>query len=289
MTQRIVTELKAVGSEYLKDLFAGDQALDPADIATAETPGWFTNQDPIWTVNSDPSLLIGGIASLFIQTLHPLVMAGVADHSDYETDTLGRLHRTGRFIAATTFAKEEIAQQSVDIVNKIHLKINGQAPDGRTYSATTSDLLNWVHVTETYCFISAYQKFGPKKISDTDADLYVQQMGMISSKLGVQDPAQSMPEITAQLNQFESECEYKEQAKETIKFLINPQVVPKPLKPAYALVVVSALSLLPLWARKLMLVPLPPLITPIGVYPAAKILSSALRWFQVHPSKQIVD
>ena len=37
-------------------------------------------------------------SALLLQTLHPLAMAGVADHSGYRDDPLGRLRRTAQFV-----------------------------------------------------------------------------------------------------------------------------------------------------------------------------------------------
>ncbi|MEI7479094.1 MAG: oxygenase MpaB family protein, partial [Actinomycetes bacterium] len=57
------------------------------------------------TLHSDlPAMLIGGVASLFLQSLHPLAMAGVADHSDYRQDPLGRLQRTANYVGTVTYA-----------------------------------------------------------------------------------------------------------------------------------------------------------------------------------------
>ncbi len=48
-------------------------------------------------------MFIGGLSALLLQSLHPLAMAGVAAHSGYRGDPWGRLARTSRFVAVTTF------------------------------------------------------------------------------------------------------------------------------------------------------------------------------------------
>src|SRR5215213_5295543 len=60
--------------------------------------GLFGPDSVTWRVHGTPAMIIGGMRALFLQTLHPLAMAGVADHSDYRHDPLGRLHRTGDFV-----------------------------------------------------------------------------------------------------------------------------------------------------------------------------------------------
>ena len=49
------------------------------------------------------SMMVGGIAALLTQMLHSQALAGVWDHSDVHADMLGRLRRTARFIAVTTY------------------------------------------------------------------------------------------------------------------------------------------------------------------------------------------
>ena len=63
------------------------------DLTAATTdaaPGWFGPDSMTWRVHADRSMLIGGSARAFLQVLHPLAMAGVADHSSYREDPLGR-------------------------------------------------------------------------------------------------------------------------------------------------------------------------------------------------------
>jgi uncharacterized protein (DUF2236 family) len=42
-----------------------------------------------WRVNREGVLLVGGGATLILQVAHPLVAAGVADHSKYREDPWG--------------------------------------------------------------------------------------------------------------------------------------------------------------------------------------------------------
>ncbi|MDQ2636278.1 MAG: DUF2236 domain-containing protein, partial [Actinomycetota bacterium] len=70
-----------------------------------ETPGprWFGEDRPIRRVHGDASMFVGGLRALLLQSLHPLAMAGVAEHSDFRNDPWGRLARTSTFLAVTTF------------------------------------------------------------------------------------------------------------------------------------------------------------------------------------------
>ena len=77
-----------------------------------------------------PSMLIGGMTALFLQSLHPLAMAGVAEHSNYREDPLGRLRRTAAFVGATTFGTVEEASEAIERVRRVHRRVRGPLPTG---------------------------------------------------------------------------------------------------------------------------------------------------------------
>ena len=99
-------------------------------------PGWFGPQSVTWRVHSQLGpMLVGGMSALLLQSLHPLVVQGVADHSNYREDPFGRLQRTADFIAATTYGSSELASASVRRVRAIHARVEGSTPAGTAYRA----------------------------------------------------------------------------------------------------------------------------------------------------------
>ena len=77
-------------------------------------------------------MFVGGLRALLLQSLHPLAMIAVAQHSDYREDPWGRLQRTSTFLAATTYGTIEDAQRAVDRVRRVHEHVTGITPDGRS-------------------------------------------------------------------------------------------------------------------------------------------------------------
>jgi uncharacterized protein (DUF2236 family) len=142
------------------------------DFATTDDPGLFGPDSVAWRVHADRSMLVGGVRALFLQVLHPLAMAGVAQRSAYREDPLGRLSRTGRFIAATTYGSTAEAEASIAVVRTVHEHVRGTTSDGRPYAATDPALLAWVHNVEVESFLEAYRRYGPG-LDDADADHYV--------------------------------------------------------------------------------------------------------------------
>ncbi len=76
----------------IRDTMTNDEA--PARDPWApddDDPGLFGPDSVTWRIHQDSSMLVGGLRALFLQTMHPLAMAGVADHSNYREDAMGRL------------------------------------------------------------------------------------------------------------------------------------------------------------------------------------------------------
>src|SRR3954468_22246209 len=83
----------------------------------ASDQGLFPARSVIRRVHGDvTSMMVGGIAALLTQMLHPKALGGVWDHSDVEKDLLGRLRRTARFIATTTYAHRDTAIAAIEKV-----------------------------------------------------------------------------------------------------------------------------------------------------------------------------
>src|SRR5260370_32062273 len=100
-------------------------------------------------------MMVGGIAGLLLQMLHPGVLAGVWDHSNFRADMHGRLRRTARFIALTTYGGQAEAEAAIARVRSLHDRVGGTLPNGTPYAANDPELLAWVHVTEATSFLHA--------------------------------------------------------------------------------------------------------------------------------------
>ena len=132
-------------------------------------------------------MMVGGIAALLTQMLHPKALAGVWDHSDVHSDMLGRLRRTARFIATTTYAQRDCALQAVAKVKAIHEQVRGTLGDGTTYRATDPWLLAWVHVAGAVNFLDSWRRYAEPAMTSGDQDRYFAQSGDIARLLGA-DP-----------------------------------------------------------------------------------------------------
>jgi uncharacterized protein (DUF2236 family) len=243
-----------------------------------EADRWFAADRPIRQVHSDCAMFVGGMAALLLQSLHPLAMAAVADHSGYRSDPWGRLQRTSHFIAATTFGRKEDAMAAITQVRAIHEHVAGTAPDGRPYAASDPRLLTWVHVAEVHAFLRAYEEYGERPLGQVARDGYVADMALIATELGVPDPPRTEAEVLATIGRYRSELAGTPQAWEAARFLLREPPLPPVLRPVYAGLAAGAVALLPRWARRELRIPSLPLADVTVARPAGHLVVSAIRW-----------
>lgn len=245
-----------------------------------DTPGprWFADDRPIRRVHADASMFVGGLRALLLQSLHPLAMAGVAQHSDYRGDPWGRLQRTSTFLAVTTFGTATDAQRAVDKVRGIHRRVRGQAPDGRDYRADDPHLLEWVHIAEVDSFLQAYQLYGAAPLDQAGRDDYVADTARVAAALGVLDPPRTEAELRSRLAGYRSELSSTEAAREAARFLLITPPLSLLARAPYGVLAASAVSMLPPWARLPLRLPYLPPLEATAIRLSGRVLVSGIRW-----------
>jgi uncharacterized protein (DUF2236 family) len=230
-----------------------------------------------------PSMLIGGLSALLFQMLHPLAMAGVAQHSRYRTDPLGRLERTARFLGTTTFGTRDEARAAIERVRHVHARVSGTASDGRRYSAADPDLLTWVHAAEVSSFLAATRTYAPSRPTPDDEDEYLRRMAGVARDLGAVDVPRSVTELDAYFDEVRPRLEFTPEARVARNFVLRgvgrwPHEIA-----TYGLLVSAAQGVLPPWARRQLRLPALPAGDRLAVRPSARLLGTAFRWVVTPP------
>lgn len=251
------------------------------------TPGprWFAPDRPIRVVHGDASMFPGGLAALLLQSLHPLAMTAVADHSDYRNDPWGRLARTSTFLAYTTYGAADDAQRAVDRVRAVHEHIRGHTPDGEPYHAADPHLLAWVHSAEAYCFLAAHQRYGKHPLNAAAQDAYVTDMARVATAMGIENPPGTVRELRARLNSYRPELRLTPQTREAVHYILLRPPLPKPALPPYLLLGAAATALLPPWSRAQLGLPVLPRTERWCVAPAGTAVTALIRYL-LPPSPQ---
>lgn len=126
----------------------------------------FSPDTTFWRVNRELLLYLAGPRAVLMQLAHPLVAAGVADHSQFRRHPLRRLYRTARAATSITFGTEAAATRAITQIGLRHTPVQGTLatsvgpfPAGATYDASDPTLQLWVLSTITDSSLLVYQTF----------------------------------------------------------------------------------------------------------------------------------
>lgn len=255
-----------------------------AELFDTGEPGWFADDAPIRQVHADASMFIGGLRALLFQSLHPLAMAGVAQHSDYRRDPWGRLQRTADFLAATTFGPASQAQRAVDVVHRVHRHVEGVASNGEPYAANDPHLLEWVHIAELDSFLAAHDRYGDHPLVGDDRDQYVADAAVVARALGVIDPPDTEARLRMRLAAFRPELRGTSEARVAARYLLLQPPLPLAARVPYGLIAGAAVGLMPAWTRLPLRLPWLPVSEAVALRSAGEIVTRTLRWVTIAPT-----
>jgi uncharacterized protein (DUF2236 family) len=253
-------------------------------MSAGQDHGLFGPDSVTWRVHSSPVMLVGGMRALMIQTLHPLAMAGVVQHSDFRAKPLVRLRRTVEYVATVTFGDTAAAEAAGARVRNLHSRVRGtDRVTGREYSAEDPETLLWVHCVEVHSFLAAYRAF-EGGLARADQDAYLAESARAAAQVGI--PPETVPDSVEAMREYFAQmrpqlCASLE-AQEAVRFVLSPPLTRELLALAVPLRVVSsaAASLLPDDLRRLAGIDRPRQVdqaTGLAVSGAARAMALGLR------------
>jgi uncharacterized protein (DUF2236 family) len=160
--------------DYARLHFAAGGTVDPHRSL-------FGPQSLTWRVNRETTLLLGGGRALLLQIAHPLVAAGVVEHSGFAQAPLQRLWRTLDLSLTVSFGSAAEALAAVRRIERVHARVRGELPEavgpfprGTPYDANDPALLLWVHATLVDSALLAYERFVGRLSATERAALYAE-------------------------------------------------------------------------------------------------------------------
>lgn len=209
-----------------------------------------------WRVIGHPVSIVGGLRSLIVQSLHPLAMAGVAQHSDYRRRPLDRLQRTSHYVAATTFGDTATAHAAAERVKRVHKRVRGTDPvTGRPYSADDPDTQLWVHCVEWHSFLAAYRAYATSRLTAAEADRYIAEGAPIAALLGI--PEERVPKSVEEMRDYfavvRPQLCVSDYTRDAIGFVLNPPMTRDliPLQVPLRITAAAAVAITPHDLRRL--------------------------------------
>jgi uncharacterized protein (DUF2236 family) len=162
-----------------------------------------------WRVNAERLALLGWGRAILMQLAHPLVAAGVAEHSTFRGGPLAaawRLHHTVRAMLSLTFGDHAAREATLDTIRGIHRRVHGRLPEpagrfaaGTPYSAEDPELLLWVHATLLDSIPLIYGRV-VAPLGAADLDAYCADAAGVAVALGARDA--DVPRTWASLRRY---------------------------------------------------------------------------------------
>lgn len=165
---------------------------------TEKQHGYFTAESAIRRIGSESILMLGAGRALLAQAAHPLVAAGIVDHSGYRDRPWTRLGRTLSAIYTIVFGTKEEADEAARQVRRVHAGVRGRLaedtgpfPAGTPYSALDPELMSWVHATLVENALVMHRTF-VRALPRSQEEAFYQDMKVVARVFGL--PSRHLPE-----------------------------------------------------------------------------------------------
>jgi uncharacterized protein (DUF2236 family) len=243
--------LKALGGEKVASAFRQTVSGDPTGVPQwalqmdiGDDAGFFGPESDVWKVHGSLATLVGGVRALLMQAAYPAALAGVSQHSRYDTDPLGRLERTTRWLTITSFGSTEVIEREAARVRAMHDRVSGEFTNPRkevvSYSANQEHHLLWVHCAFTDSFLTAYRELDRAEIRDVPN--YVAEWAKSAEPLGLKSAPMSDAELEETINTFlDDDLGAIKETESVVHFILHPPFS-KLAMPFYRLLCNAAIS-----------------------------------------------
>ena len=254
-----------------------DQARGERPVPASDN-ALYSRDSVVWRVHGDvTSMMVGGVAALLTQMLHPAALGGVWDHSNVAEDMIGRLRRTARFIAVTTYGERSAAEQAIARVRSIHARVTGITPDGTAYRADDPSLLAWVHVSGAINFLDSWRRYAEPRMTRAEQDRYFAEAALIAELLGADPVPKSRLEAERLIADFRPQLRPDERTRAFRRLVLEAPAPSLKEAPVQKLLMSAAVDLLPEFARRMHGLRRP-MVPALAVRSATLAMAGTLRW-----------
>jgi uncharacterized protein (DUF2236 family) len=235
-----------------------------------------------WEINSDiASVSAAGLPAIVMEILHPSVVAGVQDLSDYREDPFARARATLGYVLVTTFGNTEAATAVIERVKHIHSFVNGTRPDGVPYRALDPELIAWVHTCIPWMILRAYEATN-RPLSRREKDRYLGEQAVIGRLGGADWVPETQAELEDYVESMRPRLSVNAQTREFIDFLMTspffPDLPDRVDRQLHRFAIYAGMSLAPRWAQELIGYDRPPMLTRALTGPVLRMDAHRLRW-----------
>ena len=261
----------------------------------AGDPGLIGPGSVSWELHSDVSAVaIAGTAAIAMELLHPSVMAGVGQQSNYREDPFRRARTTFGWVITNTFGNTRAAERMIERVKRMHARVNGTRPDGVPYSALEPELIAWVHSSIPWAIMNTYERFN-RPLTVQEKDRYLAEQSVVALMSGADEVPTTVADLEAYIEEMRPKLAYTDLMREFFDFLVEGPIgamtPPGPLAgPSKRFQVASGMSLAPRWAQEMTGFDRPEVVQRLLYAPSMHAYARALRWaFGTPPWRTLAD
>jgi uncharacterized protein (DUF2236 family) len=245
-------------------------------------PGLLGPDSVSWEINADlASVSQAGLPAIVLEVLHPSVIAGVQDLSNYREDPFGRARATLGYVLSTTFGNTEAATAAIERVKRVHSFVTGTRPDGVAYRALDPELIAWVHTCIPWMILRAFEHT-KRSLSQEDRDRYLAEQAIVGRLGGADRVPASEAELTDYVAEMRPRLSVNAQTREFLDFLMASPFFPDLPAPVdrrlHRFAIYAGMSRAPQWARELIGYDRPSALTRRLIEPALQFDARQLRW-----------
>lgn len=156
----------------------------------------FSPDSMYWRVNREWLIALAGPRAVLMELAHPAIAAGIAQHSNYRGDPMGRLYRTMKIMTEISFGTPEEMRAALKHFHAAHVRVNGKMEatveggqqTAPAYNARDPRLQFWVLATLIDSVPRAYESF-VMPLTPAEKSMYYADCQRLARVLGIPQDA----------------------------------------------------------------------------------------------------
>ncbi len=214
--------------------------LEPA-LVSADSVSWLIFKNPV-------TLFIGGVAAVLLEFGEPRVRDGVWQHSNFRTDPVARLQRTGLAAMITVYGPRSKAEAMIAGVVRRHERVSGRTSEGEAYHANDPALLDWVQATAGFGFTEAYHTY-VRAVTPAERARLFSEAVPIAQLYGATGAPASQEDLDALFETMRPRLVASPVIRELLNIMRKAPLLPTPARPLQNVLLKAAVEILPAWVR----------------------------------------
>ncbi|MFS8198355.1 oxygenase MpaB family protein [Streptomyces sp. CWNU-52B] len=179
---------------------------------------------PAWRYFGDARSTIMAPQLLLLQVAHPVVGAGVADHSNFRAEPWPRLVRTLLSLTTVIYGGQQAATDEARRLIHVHAAMKGTDSAGRRYHALNPEAYHWVHATLVKAPVDGQRLFG-KGMTEEETERYYREMRDVGRVWGLKE--HHLPATWAEFTEYyddmvDNRLEHNQSVQDVLDELAHP-------------------------------------------------------------------